>query len=1148
MSEQRPHASGRATRNASDEPSMEWLGELKSDADDPELQPVNPAVTQGFKAIIEEDRHAAPAGRPVQDPAVQASPPAGGLPQDGEQPPPPMAPPAGPAQGPEQEFARALEEERAAGDPSVTVVDPSTTAGDPSLTMPDLSAFAAPRPPAAPGGSGTGPQPAVGTGTGPQPAVGTGTGPQPAVGTGTGPQPAVRPGTAPQPIVDLNSGPLARPEGPGTGPQPAVGTGTAPQPIVGTGTGPQPAVGTGTGPQPAIPSSGPQPIVDLNSGPLARPEGPGTGPQPAVGTGTGPQPVIGSGTGPQPAVNLNTGPLVPVRSEGPGTGPQPRIGTGTGPQPAIGSGTGPQPAVGRGTGPQPAIGTGTGPQPAIGRGTGPQPALGRGTGPQPAIAGAVPVDHGTDTVAIAAATPERPQPYAELGMNEEEYRRVRHILGRRPTSAELAIYSVMWSEHCSYKSSKVHLRQFGDKAPKTDKLLVGMGENAGVVDIGQGWAVTFKVESHNHPSYVEPYQGAATGVGGIVRDIMSMGARPIAVMDSLRFGPAEAPDTQRVLPGVVAGVGGYGNSLGLPNIGGETVFDACYEQNPLVNALCVGVMKHEDIKRAVAPGPGNQVILFGALTGPDGIGGASVLASATFDEESHQKRPSVQVGDPFMEKLLIECCLELFREDLVVGIQDLGAAGVSCATTELAAAGTGGMHVDLDAVPLRDQTLRPEEILMSESQERMMAVVSPDKVDRFMEICGRWEIPATVIGQVTDTRRLVMTWRGETIVDLPPVTAADEGPVYNRPYEPPHDLGALQADTPGRLTRPSTGDELRRTVLWLAGSPNLASKTWVTSQYDRYVLGNTVSAMPENAGVVRIDDESGLGIALSLDGNGRYTRLDPYSGAQLALSEAYRNVAATGARPLAVTNCLNFGSPEDPGVMWQFARAVEGLADGCQYLGIPVTGGNVSFYNQTGDTPINPTPVIGVLGVHDDVRRRVNMSLTTDGATIALLGETREEFGGSEWAHVVYGHLGGLPPLVDLKAEAALASVMVAAIRDGLITAAHDLSDGGLSQTLVESCLRGGLGARITLPGDPFVSLFSESVARAMLVVRPGAEARLAALCESAGVPVTQIGVAGGDSLHVTGRGPEGDQQELFSIGLSELREAHERMLPSYAD
>ncbi|GAA2151037.1 phosphoribosylformylglycinamidine synthase subunit PurL [Actinomadura napierensis] len=1141
MSEQRPNASGRAGRDAAhDEPSLDWLDELKSDADDPELAPVDPAVTQAFEKILEENRPAgsgpepaAPAPAPTPAPPALPAPPAppapqgpftGPLPVLNDEPaaPGPAVGPASDAGVTSEDFARALAEEGA----------PASPYADPTHTAPDLGEYAAFPPPP---DSGSGPQRVAGPGTGPQPAIGSGTGPQgppsgawTSPGPGTGPQPAVNPNTGPLPAVNPNTGPLPPV---GTGPLPAIGSGTGPQPAVNPNTGPLPPVGAG--PLPAIGSgTGPQPAVNPNTGPLPRVVPSGTGPFPAIGSSTGPPPPVGRGTGPQPAI-------------GSGTGPQPAVGRGTGPQPAIGSGTGPQPAVGRGTGPQRAVGgPNTGPQHAIGSGTGPQPAVGGGA--RLAIESSVQADPGTDTVAVAAASPDRPQPYVELGMNDEEYQRVRHILGRRPTSAELAIYSVMWSEHCSYKSSKVHLRQFGEKAPKTDKLLVGMGENAGVVDIGQGWAVTFKVESHNHPSYVEPYQGAATGVGGIVRDIMSMGARPIAVMDSLRFGPADAPDTQRVLPGVVAGVGGYGNSLGLPNIGGETVFDACYEGNPLVNALCVGVMKHEDIKRAVAPGPGNRVILFGALTGPDGIGGASVLASATFDEESHQKRPSVQVGDPFMEKLLIECCLELFREDLVVGIQDLGAAGVSCATTELAAAGTGGMHVDLDAVPLRDATLRPEEILMSESQERMMAVVSPDKVDRFMEICRRWEIPATVIGQVTDTRRLVMTWRGETIVDIPPVTAADEGPVYERPFAPPADLGSLQSDTPGRLTRPSNGDELRRTVLWLAGSPNLASKTWVTSQYDRYVLGNTVLAMPENAGLVRIDDESGLGISLALDGNGRYARLDPYAGAQLALSEAYRNVSATGARPLAVTNCLNFGSPEDPGVMWQFARAVEGLADACQYLGIPVTGGNVSFYNQTGTTPINPTPVIGVLGVHDDVRRRVNMALTSDGATIALLGETREEFGGSEWAHVVYGHLGGLPPLVDLKAEAALASVMVTAIREGLLTAVHDLSDGGLSQTLVESCLRGGLGARITLPGDPFVTLFSESVARAVVAIRPGGEARVAALCESAGVPVTQIGVAGGDSLNVTGRGPEGDQQELFTIPLAELREAHERMLPSY--
>ncbi len=744
-----------------------------------------------------------------------------------------------------------------------------------------------------------------------------------------------------------------------------------------------------------------------------------------------------------------------------------------------------------------------------------------------------------DTVAAALKTPDQPQPYTELGMKEEEYQRVRDILGRRPTSSELAIYSVMWSEHCSYKSSKVHLRQFGDKAPETDALLVGMGENAGVVDVGHGLAVTFKVESHNHPSYVEPHQGAATGVGGIVRDIISMGARPVAVMDSLRFGPADAPDTRRVLPGVVSGISSYGNKLGLPNIGGETVFDRTYLANPLVNALCLGVLKHEDIKRASAPGPGNKVILFGARTGGDGIGGASVLASATFEDESQAKRPAVQVGDPFLEKLLIECCLELFAEDLVVGIQDLGAAGVSCATTELAAAGTGGMVVDLNAVPLRDETLRPEEILMSESQERMMAVVTPADVDRFLEVCGKWEIPATVIGEVTDHGRLVMTWNGEVIVDLPPGTAADEGPVYERPMSPPPELAAIQADTPGRLPRPSDAADLRNTVIWLAGSPNLASKEWVTSQYDRYVLGNTVLATPENAGTIRLDDESGLGVSLSLDGNGRYAKLDPYAGAQLALSEAYRNVAATGARPLAVTNCLNFGSPEDPGVMWEFARAVEGLADACQALGVPVTGGNVSFYNQTGTTPINPTPVIGVLGVHDDVRRRTGIAFTADGASLLLLGETREEFGGSEWAHVVYDHLGGLPPLVDLRAEAALASVLIGAAREGLLNAAHDLSDGGLSQALVESCLRGGIGCQITLPGDPFVALFSESVARAVVAVRPGDEARIGALAEAAGVPVTRLGAVGGDAVAVEG---------LFEIPLHELRDAHTGTLPKFLD
>jgi phosphoribosylformylglycinamidine synthase len=743
-----------------------------------------------------------------------------------------------------------------------------------------------------------------------------------------------------------------------------------------------------------------------------------------------------------------------------------------------------------------------------------------------------------DTVEHAEQTPDQPQPYAELGLAADEYARVRQILGRRPTSAELAIYSVMWSEHCSYKSSKVHLRQFGEKAPDTDVLLVGMGENAGVVDVGDGWAVTFKIESHNHPSYVEPHQGAATGVGGIVRDILTMGARPVAVLDSLRFGPLTAPDTERVLPGVVAGIGGYGNCLGLPNVGGEVYFDDSYLGNPLVNALCVGVLRADAIKLAKADGPGNKVVLFGARTGGDGIGGASVLASATFEAAGETKRPSVQVGDPFAEKVLIECCLEIFAADLVVGIQDLGAAGISCATSELAAAGTGGMDVELDLVPLRDPTLAPEEILMSESQERMMAVVTPDNLEAFLAVCGKWDVTATVIGTVTDTGRLRMTWHGEQIVDLPPGTAADEGPVYQRPIERPLDQDAV-VEVDGRgLPRPRTGDELRNLLLRLVASPNLADKSWVTDQYDRYVLGNTVLAQPADAGLIRLAESTTRGVAISVDGNGRYTRLNPYAGAQLALAEAYRNVATTGARPLAVTNCLNFGSPEDPGVMWQFAEAVRGLADGCRALGTPVTGGNVSFYNQTGSTAILPTPVIGVLGVIDDVGRHTPYGFHGDRSRIYLLGDTRDEFCGSEW-HALHGFLGGRPPAVDFRREKLLADVLITASRDGLLASAHDLAEGGLAQALVECCLPGDVGAHITLPqgADPFVTLFSESTGRVLVSVNRPEEERFTALCTERGLPCMRLGEV--DLLR-----PEVEVAGLFRLPLRELRAAWSSTLP----
>ena len=751
-----------------------------------------------------------------------------------------------------------------------------------------------------------------------------------------------------------------------------------------------------------------------------------------------------------------------------------------------------------------------------------------------------------DSVSQAESTPEKDQPYEALGLKKEEYEEIRRLLGRRPTSGELAMYSVMWSEHCSYKSSKVHLRQFGQKV--TDEmrahLMVGMGENAGVVDIGEGWAVTFKIESHNHPSFVEPFQGAATGVGGIVRDIISMGARPVAVMDALRFGALDHPDTKRVAPGVVSGISFYGNCLGLPNIGGETWFDPIYQNNPLVNALAVGVLRHEDLHLASAQGAGNKVVLFGARTGGDGIGGASILASETFDEGGPTKRPSVQVGDPFAEKVLIECCLELFHNGVVEGIQDLGAAGISCATSELAANGNSGMEVTLDHVLLRDDTLTAEEILMSESQERMMAIVRPDKLDDFLAITQKWEVETSVLGDVTDTGRLVIHWQGETIVDVDPKTVAIDSPVYERPYHRPSWLDNVQADTVQPKRRAGSAEELRDHVARVVASSNLANPEWITNQYDRYVMGNTALSYPDDAGMIRVDEESGLGVALATDANGRYSYLDPYLGAQLALSEAYRNIAATGADPRAVSDCLNFGSPEDPEVMWQFAEAVRGLADACLELGIPVTGGNVSLYNQTGTTPIHPTPVVAVMGVIDTVERRLPSGWQDDGENLYLLGSTQAELDGSAWAQVIHDHLGGMPPHPHLPAEKALAGLMVAAARDGLITSAHDVSTGGLIQTLVEGVLRRGVGARVWLSEvmeihdiDITEALFSESVARMVVSVAREDDVKFRGLCEGRGVPVARIGVTDTSAKGL-------DITDQFSFTLDELDTLHRGTLP----
>ena len=742
-----------------------------------------------------------------------------------------------------------------------------------------------------------------------------------------------------------------------------------------------------------------------------------------------------------------------------------------------------------------------------------------------------------DTVQNAAATPEREQPYAALGLKPDEYEQIKQILGRRPTSGELAMYSVMWSEHCSYKSSKIYLRQFGQKVSPAMKkdLMVGMGENAGVVDVGEGWAVTFKIESHNHPSYIEPFQGAATGVGGIVRDIISMGARPVAVMDALRFGAIDDPDTARVVHGVVSGISFYGNCLGLPNIGGETWFDPVYQANPLVNALAVGVLRHEDLHLANARGVGNKVVLFGARTGGDGIGGASILASDSFSEGGPTKRPAVQVGDPFAEKVLIECCLELFAQDLVEGIQDLGAAGISCATSELASNGDGGMFVELDKVLLRDPTLTAEEILMSESQERMMAIVTPDKLEGFLAVTAKWDVETSVLGEVTDTGRLIINWHGEEIVNVEPRTVAVDGPVYERPVAYPAWIDALQADTTARLPRST---DLKSDFLTLLGSPNLSDKSWLTNQYDRYVMGNTALSFPDDGGMVRVDEESGLGFAVATDANGRYCQLDPYRGAQLALAEAYRNVAATGARPVAVSDCLNFGSPENPEVMWQFSRAVEGLADGCLELEIPVTGGNVSFYNQTGDVPIHPTPVVAVLGVIDDVAARIPSGWQDEGNNIYLLGVTRNELDGSAWAGTIHGHLGGLPPAVDLAAEKTLATLISAGGSESLLASAHDLADGGLGQALAEAVLRFGVGARVWISEilerdgvDATAALFSESTGRMLVSVPREDDVKFKGLCEGRGYPVLRIGVTE-DSGAL-------ELQDLFTVEIDELRAVH---------
>ena len=731
----------------------------------------------------------------------------------------------------------------------------------------------------------------------------------------------------------------------------------------------------------------------------------------------------------------------------------------------------------------------------------------------------------------------------ELGLAEDEYERIVETLGRTPTKSELGMYSVMWSEHCSYKSSKVHLRNLPTEGPQ---VLVGPGENAGVVDVGDGLAVSFKIESHNHPSYVEPYQGAATGVGGILRDIFTMGARPIAIMDPLRFGRPDDPFQRHLVDGVVRGVGGYGNCVGVPNIGGETVFDDVYAGNPLVNVFAIGVLPKDRLQLAVAERPGDIAVLLGSSTGRDGIGGASVLASAEFDASSEDKRPNVQVGDPFAEKLLIECCLELYDRDLLSGIQDMGAAGIACSTAEMASKAKMGMNVDLDAVHLREPSMESWEILCSESQERMLALVQPDQLDEVLAVADKWGVPASVVGEVVEGDDLVLSRNGEVVAALPARSLADEGPTYERPMQRPAWMDDYAAADAEALTLPDDPLEVEELVLEFLADPNIGSKRWVWEQYDSIVLSGTVLGPGEaDAGVVRLPD-SDRAVAASTDGNGRWCQLDPREGTRRVVAEAFRNVACVGARPLATTNCLNFGNPERPEIMWQFAEAVAGLGEAAEALGIPVTGGNVSFYNETRDdegelTAIHPTPVVGVLGVLDRAEDAVPLAFQRQGDVIFVLGEpVRSGLAGSELQRFLGEPLGGTLAPVDLEAEAALGTVLAEAARAGLLRSAHDVSGGGLLTALVESAVAGDVGIDVHLDDEvPLVqSLFSESPGRVIVSATAANIPRLAELCQDAAVPITDIGTVGGQGIVI------GD----LALGLSEVVEAYENAVPAAVD
>ncbi len=730
------------------------------------------------------------------------------------------------------------------------------------------------------------------------------------------------------------------------------------------------------------------------------------------------------------------------------------------------------------------------------------------------------------------------------GITRDEYERIVAFMGREPNLTELGIFSVMWSEHCSYKSSRVHLKTLPTRGPQ---VLQGPGENAGAVDIGDGLAAVFKIESHNHPSFIEPYQGAATGVGGIIRDIFTMGARPIALLNSLRFGALDSTSTRRLLEGVVAGIAGYGNSIGIPTVGGEIAFEPSYAGNPLVNVFCLGIAKASDIIKGVASGAGNPVYYVGAKTGRDGIHGAT-MASAEFDEKSAEKRPAVQVGDPFMEKLLLEACLEVMKTDTLVGIQDMGAAGLTCSTTEMGSRGGAGVEIDVAQVPQRETGMTPYEIMLSESQERMLLVVKRGREAEVERIFEKWDLHASRIGEVTTDGMLRVREHGNVVAEIPNRALTDEAPVYNRPIRRPDYLDEVQA-----LDLDSIGEPKRlapHMLLALLGSPAIGSKRWVYRQYDHMVRTNTLNLPGMGAGVVRIKDTD-RALAMSVDGNGRYCYLDPKQGAMLAVAEAARNVACAGGRPLAATNCLNFGNPERPGIMWQFREAVAGIGEACRALDTPITGGNVSLYNETDGKAIYPTPVIGIVGVLEHADRVVSRRFQSAGDAIVLLGEGTGELGGSEYLKIAHGLVRGRPPVLDLGRERALQMLLVDLADARAIRSAHDCSDGGLAVTLAECTFdSGGIGADVSIAGvsvgrhaetNRAAALFGESASRVLVSVAPGGVADVLTRASAAGVPATVIGATGGDTIRIAVAG-----EVAVALAVAEAERAWSNALEQY--